>query len=99
MLDLRYVVEHLDEVAGALALRGESVSLDAIPAAATRRRQLIGAIEAGRAELNTASKAMKSLPKDSEDFDAKRSALRSLGDRIKGEEAELKVVEIGRAHV
>ena len=60
MLDLRFVVENLDEVQSALARRSEKDAGLLAPVAemATERRRIIASTEAKAAERNTASKAM-----------------------------------------
>ncbi|HJL14476.1 MAG TPA: serine--tRNA ligase [Sandaracinaceae bacterium LLY-WYZ-13_1] len=95
MLDLRDVTENLDEVRTRLATRGDGglESLDRLAALDERRRASIAEVEKLRAERNDASKAMASLDKASEEFAAKRTALKELGGRIKELEAALDEVK------
>ena len=96
MLDLRYVSENLADVKAALARRGfaDAELLDRLGALARERRSLITSAEALRQERNDASQAMaKVADKKSEEFQAKREQLRTLGDQIKQGEAQQGEVE------
>ena len=95
MLDLRHVSENLGEVKAALARRGVSdeALLDRLGTLAEVRRGVITDVEALRQERNEASQAMGRIEdKKSEAFQARRDALRTLGERIKegeGRQAEV----------
>jgi len=91
MLDLRYLVEHLDTVRGALARRSEDHAkmLEPIAALADRRRELIAASEKKQAERNAASKEMGKLDKGSSAFSERREQLKELSQQVKGLEREL----------
>jgi seryl-tRNA synthetase len=96
MLDLRYVSENLADVKAALARRGfaDAELLDRLGALAQERRSLITGAEALRQERNDASQAMAKVPdKKSDEFQAKREKLRTLGDQIKQGEARQGEVE------
>ena len=96
MLDLRYVSENLADVKAALARRGfaDAELLDRLGSLAERRRSSITSVEALRQERNDASQAMaKVADKKSEEFQAKREQLRTLGDQIKQSEAQQGEVE------
>jgi len=96
MLDLRHVSENLADVKAALARRGfaDSKLLGRLGALADERRSVITGVESLRQERNEASQAMaKVADKKSEEFQAKREQLRSLGDRIKQEETRQTEVE------
>lgn len=102
MLDLRYVSENLADVKTALARRGfsDAALLDRLGALAEERRGVIAEVDGFRQERNEASQTMSRVAdKKSEAFEAKREALRALGERIRegeerqgGIEAELETI-------
>src|SRR5262245_43754760 len=101
MLELRYVVEHLDEVKASLSRRSpEAVeSLSQIADLARERREAITRSEAMAQELNAANQEMAKLPKGSAEFQAKRESLGVLSNRIKElqktvDEVEAKITQI-----
>jgi seryl-tRNA synthetase len=85
MLELRYVVEHLDEVKASLARRSAEAaeSLASISDLARERREAITRSEAMAQERNAANTDMAKLPKGSPEFQAKRESLGALSARIK----------------
>ncbi len=95
MLDLRYVVDHLHEVRVALLRRGPAAahSLDAIAVLAERRKQVIQRLEALRQQQNEANQAMAALDKQSEQFHARRDALKHIAAEAKPLEAAQREVE------
>ena len=97
MLDLRHVSENLADVKAALARRGfaDAELLDRLGALAQETTfPHHERTEALRQERNDASQAMAKVPdKKSEEFQAKREQLRTLGDQIKQGEAQQGEVE------
>ena len=96
MLDLRYVVDHLEEVKAALETRGvrDAALFDRLSALRKGRSEAIQLAEGRRAELKRHSDEMASIAdKKSEAFAEKRAALRTLGDEIKEHEAGLAGIE------
>ncbi|HEX2676817.1 MAG TPA: serine--tRNA ligase [Polyangiales bacterium] len=95
MLDLRYVVEHLDEARAALARRSETAakSLDPIAALAARRSQVIVRLQALREEKNEANAAMAKLDKQGDEFKARRDSLKRISEETKTLEAEERNVQ------
>jgi seryl-tRNA synthetase len=96
MLDLRYVLDHLDEVRALLARRSASAaaSLDRIAELGAERKRAIQELEAVQRERNAASDEMaKIADKKSPAFAEKREVLRVLGDRGKQLEARQKEVQ------
>ncbi|HEX5660870.1 MAG TPA: serine--tRNA ligase [Polyangiales bacterium] len=92
MLDLRYVLDNLDEVRTALARRskGAVAGLARIEELGEERKKAIRELEAVLRERNAASEAMaKIADKKSAEFQQRRESLRALGDRAK----ELEAVE------
>jgi seryl-tRNA synthetase len=94
MLDLRYVVENIEEVRNALARRNAQaiVPLNAITELAEERRRAITAAEQQAAARNAANKDMAKLPKQSPEFAQRRDELKALS-------AEIKELEKRRAEV
>ena len=94
MLELRYVVEHLDEVRAALARRGSGAvkPLDAIAQVAARRSQVLQKLQALREEKNQANADMAKLDKQGEQFKARRDALKRISEETKQLEAEERAV-------
>ncbi|HEX7481678.1 MAG TPA: serine--tRNA ligase [Polyangiales bacterium] len=95
MLDLRYVVDHLDEVRAALGRRGEAASqtLEPIAALARRRSTAITRLQALREEKNEANAAMAKLDKQGDEFKARRESLKRISDESKQLEAEERQVQ------
>jgi seryl-tRNA synthetase len=95
MLELRYVVDHLQDVRAALLRRGQAAahSLDAIAGLAGRRTEVITRLEALRKQQNEANQAMAALDKQSEQFRASRDALKRVAQAGKPLESELREVE------
>lgn len=95
MLDLRYVVDNIDEVRASLARRNPAAvaPLEAITALSEQRRAAIGAAETKAAERNAANKDMARLPKQSPEFAQRRDELKSLSAEIKDLEKQRADVE------
>jgi seryl-tRNA synthetase len=85
MLELRYVVDHLDEVRTALTRRGPEAiaSLETISDLAKERRDTITRVEALAQQRNGANAEMSKLPKGSPEFSAKRELLGRLSADVK----------------
>jgi seryl-tRNA synthetase len=85
MLELRYVVEHLDEVRAALSRRGTAAAatLDAVQALAVERSRVGQRLQTLREEKNDANAAMAKLDKKSEEFVARREALKRISNESK----------------
>lgn len=91
MLDLRQVVDHIDEVRAALSRRSPAAADTLAPIAelARARRAAIQAVEAKAAARNLANEAMAKLPKASPEFAQKREEMKAVSAEIKGLEKEL----------
>lgn len=85
MLDLRYVVDHIDEVRNALTRRSDQAiaPLETITELAAQRSEAIVAAEQMAAKRNAANKEMSKLPKQSPEFAQRRDELKALSDQIK----------------
>ncbi len=101
MLDLRFVVEHLDDVRQALARRNPeaAAALDPIRELAAARRDAIVAAEARAARRNAANQEMAKLPKSSPEFAQRRDELKALSAEVKDlertrAEAEARISEL-----
>jgi seryl-tRNA synthetase len=90
MLDLRYVIDHFDDVRSRLARRGEEAAgqLDALREPAAERLRLIRDVEDRKHALKTQSKALGKLAKGSEEFETRRAELRTASEEIKRLEGE-----------
>jgi seryl-tRNA synthetase len=95
MLDLRYVVDHLDEVQAGLRRRSGAAAETLAPIAelGKKRRELIGVVEAKAAQRNAANEAMAKADKKSPEFIEKREELKQLSGEIKDAEKALAEVE------
>ncbi|MDB4985119.1 MAG: seryl-tRNA synthetase [Myxococcaceae bacterium] len=96
MLDLRYVLDHLDEVRTALGRRssGAAASLARIEQLGEERKRTIRELEELLRQRNAESDAMaKIADKKSPEFTQKREVLRTLGDRGKELEARQKAAQ------
>jgi seryl-tRNA synthetase len=85
MLDLRYVVDHLDEVRTKLARRsaGDADALAPIAELGLKRRQIILQVESKQAARNGANEAMAKADKKSAEFASRRDELKALSAEIK----------------
>ncbi len=98
MLDLRYVVDHLDEVRAALARRSPNAADSLAPIAdlGLERRRIIATVESKAAARNAANDAMAALAKadkKSPEFAAKREELKALSGEVKELEKRLGEIE------
>ncbi|RLB46000.1 MAG: serine--tRNA ligase, partial [Deltaproteobacteria bacterium] len=91
MLDLRHVVDHLDEVRAALARRSDKDAALLEPVAELARQRLsnMAVSQKKAAERNGASKAMAKLDKSSAEFAERRELLKRLSTEVKTLEREL----------
>ncbi len=95
MLDLRYVVDHLDEVQAALGRRSAAAAETLAPIAelGKKRREIIVAVETKAQQRNAANEAMAKADKKSPAFAEKREELKRLSGEIKDAEKSLAEVE------
>ncbi|MGD8463171.1 MAG: serine--tRNA ligase [Anaerolineae bacterium] len=92
MLDINIIREKPDMVKDAMVALNAEAPIDQILELDAKRREVLTAVEALRAERNTVSKAI-GRSQDQQERQAKIDAMRVVGDRIKSLEAELKQVE------
>jgi seryl-tRNA synthetase len=88
MIELAYIREHTEEVKQAMRALNASAPIDEIIALDERRRQMLGEIEALRAERNRVSKEIPTI-KDKEQQQQRIAAMREVGERIKALEEAL----------
>jgi seryl-tRNA synthetase len=95
MLDLRYVVDHIDEVRAGLSRRSPAAAEALAPIAelGRARRAAIAAVETRQAARNQANEAMAKADKKSPEFAQKRDELKALSTEIKGAEKERDDIE------
>src|SRR5207344_505310 len=95
MLDLRHVMDHLEEVQVGLRRRSAAAAETLAPIAelGKKRRELIGSVEGKQAQRNQANDAMAKLDKKSAEFAETRDRLKRLSGEIKDAEKALADVE------
>ncbi len=96
MLDLRYVVDHLEEVRAALLRRGpqHAVTLDRLAELRSKRNTGIVARDGKIQTQKAQSEAMAKAPKGTPEFAAKRDELKVLSAEVKQLEADVTAVEV-----
>ncbi len=92
MLSAQFIRENEDRVRADIARRGAEAPIDDVLRLDERRRVLIKQVESMRAERNAVSKEIGKT-KDEEERNRRIAAMRELGDRLDGLEAELRDVE------
>ncbi len=93
MHDLKFLRQNRELVQAGVALKGMSVDLARFYAIEERRLQLLHETEQLKARRNTASEEIAARKKRGESAEAEIRAMREVGDRIKGFDAELKKLE------
>ena len=93
MLDLRYVLDHLDEVRSRLETRGAVPALAELAELGAERRRLIGRFESLRATQRGAQQRMRSASSDPAARETLQTELRALSQEAKEAEAQRKAVE------
>ena len=95
MLELRHVVDHLDEVRATLARRGPAAAEALAPIAdlGKRRRELILAADAKKAQRNQQNDLMAKADKKSPEFAERRDELKKVSGEIKELDGQLAEVE------
>jgi len=94
MLDVREVLANFDSVAERLARRGPGIDLEPVRVLGERRRKLSSEVQELRTEQKQANEKMRTLAKEGGEALARaREEMRSLSDRIKAVEEDLREVE------
>ena len=95
MLDVKYVIDHLDEVIERLGTRNDDYSyLKELPKLDSRRRELILKADALKANRNTLSKQIGRLKADKKDAEAQ-----ALMDQIASEKADIAKFDAEKADI
>jgi seryl-tRNA synthetase len=93
MLDLKFLRQNRDKVEAGVALKGMAVDLRRFYEVEERRLAVLHETEQLKARRNAASEAIAAKKRGGEDAAADIAAMRDVGDRIKGLDAELKRLE------
>jgi seryl-tRNA synthetase len=93
MHDLKFLRQNRELVEAGVALKGMSVDLARFYAIEEHRLRVLHETEQLKARRNTTSEEIAAKKKRSESADAEIRAMREVGDRIKGLDAELKTLE------
>ncbi len=94
MLDVKFIADNPDLVKRAAAHKHEKkADVDRIVALNARRKQVQAELDAGRSQLNEASRKYAQLRKQGQEDAALAQANREIGDRLKALEAETRTVE------
>lgn len=95
MLDLKYIIDHMDEVIEKLETRQADFShLRTLGELAEKRRVIIMDVEAKKAYRNEASKKIGQLKREKKDASHVLSEVANIGDAIKVLDQALKQVEL-----
>ncbi len=93
MLDLKYVLNNLEEVSNRLATRGEFPALGEVARLGAERRELIATYDRLRATQRQTQARMKELARDPDARKEIQARLRELSKEAKAVEARRKAVE------
>lgn len=101
MIDIRLIRENANQVKERLSTRGaDSSAIDRILGLDQRRREIVAATEALKAERNQISKEIPRLAKEKQPIDALKEKSRQLGEEITALDGELRQLDEGlRAHL
>lgn len=95
MLDIKFVVANPDAVIEGMKKRGKEISLDNLLQMEARRKEILGEVEAMKAQKNAVSKQVGILKKNGEDATAIMEEMKELGSKITALDNELKEVQEG----
>lgn len=94
MLDLKYVVENMDEVYQKLSQRnGDFSYLFELVDLSNKRKDMIGSVESKKALRNEASKKIGELKRQKQDVTPVLNEVAHIGDEIKQMDDELRLIE------
>ncbi|UCF68460.1 MAG: serine--tRNA ligase [Acidobacteriota bacterium] len=93
MLDLKYVLAHLDRVQERLATRGAGIDLKPLVELDQQRRERIARVETLKAERNEASRRIGAMIKAGEDASPARESVRTIGEQVKQLDEQLRGIE------
>lgn len=93
MLDIKRIRTESEEVRRGLAAKRAAIDLEPILALDTRVREILGVVEAKKAESNRGSKSIPERMKAGEDVSALKASLAELSREIKELDQEFRTVE------
>lgn len=93
MLDIKRIRENPEAVKQALERRGKGQNIDGILELDSRRRAIVGEVEALKSKRNSESKSIPALKKKGEDVTSIFEDMKRLGEEIKALDAELAAIE------
>ncbi len=93
MLDLKFVIENIDEVKEALKKRFNDLDVDNIVSLDKERKDFILKVEEMKAKRNTMSAQIPQMMKENKDISPIKEEVRQLGEEIKVIDEKLKAVE------
>lgn len=93
MLDMKYVLAHLEQVGQAMKNRNETIDLAQLVDWNDRRKAILSETETMRAQKNQVSSDIPRRMKDGEDVAGLKQEMREVAERIKELEQELGQVE------
>lgn len=93
MLDLKYVVDHLEEVKAAMKTRSGAYDVDVVGRLDARRREILRQAEAMKAERNRVTDEIARLKREKKNADELIAAMKKDNEVIKSLDDELAPVE------
>ena len=93
MLDLKYIRENPEIVRQAIQDKNDKADLDGLLQLDVKRREIISKVETGRAEQNRVTQKVAEMKKARQDAGAVIAEMKTLSDRIKVLDEELRGVE------
>ncbi|WP_099469802.1 serine--tRNA ligase [Konateibacter massiliensis] len=93
MLDIKLLRNNFEEVEKALSTRNEDFDLSKFKEIDEKRRQLLGEVEALKAEQNVVSKQVPAMKKEGKDVAPVLEEMKKLSDKVKELTTEVSAVE------
>lgn len=94
MLDIKFIREFPEKVAGAIRDRGEKGDIEGLLALDLKRRETIAEVERLKADKNASSAKIAGLKRKGEDAAEMIESMRKLGERISKLDSDLKSLEV-----
>lgn len=94
MLDLKFIRENLELVKENIKRKKANADVDRIPQLDLKRREIIQEVEDLKAIRNSASKEIAQLKKNKENAEDKIAEMKTVSDKIKAMDDELREIEI-----
>ena len=99
MYDLRVLRDNLDGLRERLGPRGKDVAWEDLRKLTEDRRTRMIQVEELRHQLKKGSDEVARLKREKQSADAAMAAMKALGDTIKGQEDQLRLIEEQLAHI